>query len=278
MSSYFEFVAVYHCTSVLAQKEKFVVDPVKLTFFEGPRSFDVALDKTVVTSQSGVVEFQSEQIRLPESRYFSLTARTKISHPNDAREFCERAVDRAVMNLSLVLDSSIFANPVYRGWVVSKERSIQESWVRRVDPSYMKKESEQLWADIQKAQASSPDLAGKIDLMAKYFSKAIACPPSEEKFLYFWTVLEIWPMSATSDIRPISDTLGKFTSREPVLVKEKLKLGQLVSCRSKIVHDGVFPLAIGEKGDIFLLLELICTEVIRAASGLAYSGNLDRYF
>ena len=65
--------------------------------------------------------------------------------------------------------------------------------------------------DMRNAHSSSdPDLQRRLGLMARFFSKAVALDPSEEKFLFLWTTLEVFPMKDTTNIGPISDYLGQI--------------------------------------------------------------------
>lgn len=277
MSGFFEFIAIYQCATVYPTQEKIVVDPVKLIFFRGPKNLSVALQTSAVTLRSQDLVCSTEQLLLPEGSYFSLTARTKADHPSQARAFCEAAIDRAVLNISLITDPSIFSNCIYRGWLVSKERSIHESWVKHVESTLIDSKCRDRWLAVNAKQNEIGDHSSKIDLMAKYYSKAISSPPGEEKFLYLWTILEIWPMSGTSDIRPISDRLGEHMSKDPKHVKESLEIGRFFGYRSKLLHDGVFPIPLIDMGRSFSLLEDICKEVLRCVSGLEYAGALDKY-
>ena len=74
--------------------------------------------------------------------------------------------------------------------------------------------------------------------MSRFFAKSLAYAPSEEKLLFLWTVLEIYPMTNTTDIRPISELLGKILGRTSEIVKEKLGIGRLFGVRSDLVHNG----------------------------------------
>ncbi len=276
-SDFFEFAAIYHCSIVLSELPAMVVDPVKLEFFSGPKNFVVSLESSSVTTRSQQFELRSEVLGVPEGKYFSLTARTKEKNPTRARVFCEVAIDRAVMNLSMSTTSAIFESCIYRGWLVSKHNEIREGWARVVEPVLFNSSVQTEWLRLQSMQKISNDNKHKIDLMAKYYSKALSVLPGEERFLYLWTILEIWPMSGTSDIRNISDLLGKFVSRDPVYVKEKLAIGKFYGVRSKLLHDGLFPIPLADIGSSFELLQAICEEVMRALNGFGYSGALDKY-
>ena len=114
--------------------------------------------------------------------------------------------------------------------------------------------------------------------MAWFFSKALTLEPSEEKLVLLWTVLEIFPMKDTTDIRPISEYLSPIVGQPPDVVKETLSIGRLCGIRSELVHHGILPIAKDDMGELFGQLENICVEVMRALSNLPYRGTLTSYF
>ena len=85
-------------------------------------------------------------------------------------------------------------------------------------------------------------------------------------------------MKNTSNIKPISEFLSAHLNMSSDLVKEKLGIGLLYSVRSSLVHDGKLNIPMEEMGKMFSKLEKICIEVMRAISGINYSGTLDEYF
>jgi hypothetical protein len=53
--------------------------------------------------------------------------------------------------------------------------------------------------------ANDADIEQRFTLMSKLFARAIAIEPGEERFLWLWKVLEVFPMRDTSNIKPISE-------------------------------------------------------------------------
>lgn len=137
------------------------------------------------------------------------------------------------------------------------------------------------------------DISARFSLMSKFFSKSLSYSMSEEKFLLLWTILEIYPMKSTSNIKPISECLSIILNLDADDVKEKLGIGKLYGLRSSLVHDGIFRVdmeLIDEQYDnendlrfyhhtseILGKLESIVHEVLRYMCGLSYSGSLDEY-
>jgi hypothetical protein len=114
--------------------------------------------------------------------------------------------------------------------------------------------------------------------MARFFSKAVALDPSEEKFLFLWTVLEVFPMKDTTNVGPIGEYLGQMLGRPSAEVKDKLQIGRTFGLRSNLVHNGKLSLTPEELGKLIQRLEDICVEILRSMSGQSYGGLLDQYF
>ena len=112
---------------------------------------------------------------------------------------------------------------------------------------------EQVQKDVEnfsRAMRSSPDLDTRFTLMSKLFSRALAIPPSEERFLWLWTVLEVFPMMNTTDIQPISEHLASVTGCRPDEVKERLGIGRLYGARCDLVHHGKLPFETAALGSV----------------------------
>jgi hypothetical protein len=131
---------------------------------------------------------------------------------------------------------------------------------------------------LSKQQNTDVDISQRYATMSRFFSRSIVVPPSEEKLLYLWTMLEIYPMKDTTDIKPISQYLSDRIGGLPAEIKDKLGIGRIFGIRSNLVHNGVLTLDISEMGEFFGRLEGICLEVLRGMSGVDYDGSLDKYF
>lgn len=146
-------------------------------------------------------------------------------------------------------------------------------WVLRAEPIALDQQFlDAAIENLNRTQRRDPSFLQRINTMARFFSKAIVLQPSEEKYILLWTILEIFPMKDTSNIRPISEYLGARLGRSAAEVKELLGIGRLCDTRNKLVHDGRLPISAENIGAEFALLENICLEVLRAVSGVAYAG------
>lgn len=281
MSSYFKFLEIYETTTLATDVHSVVVDPVKIEVFRGPRAFPVPLTSAPVVQQGRTTPLATQgQIVLPMgSRFMVLTARTDLRDPEAGRRYCEAAIDRTVASLAALLGPYIFARRVYRGWTVGDGGNTIVETDLRIEPS-VSLAPNVLEADLQRIRSTTlrdASMSARFDLMSRFYSKALVRPHSEERFLFLWTVLEIFPMKDTSDIRPISELVSSLTGRTTSEVKEKLAIGRIFGLRSDLVHNGYFdPRAAGIPG-FWTRLESLCRETLRFMAGLPYSGSLDRF-
>lgn len=279
MSSHFKFSAIFQTGLAKAPPAKVVSDPVKIEFFNGPRVLDVPIQmsRVMVQGQQAPIA-QSAKLSLTNGPFISITVRTDESDPYKAKQFCEDHLDATITNLSIVCDPGLFSHQVYRGWLLEEKKAIMEAWIQVKPALPMPNDLAETLSGMSEALINNPELGERFTLMSRFLAKELLVPPSEEKFLYLWTILEIFPMKDTTDIKPISSYLSQLMSKDPGLIKERLGIGKLFGARSNLVHNGRLDIPIQEFGATLGRLETICLEVLRSMCGLPYSGALDKYF
>jgi hypothetical protein len=282
VGGHFEFVALYETALLKGEPQKVVVDPLKIELLPSlPRyySIDQTTLRTLATGERGDVTQEHVIALMPPMRYIVLTARATEDSLAEARHQCEDKIDRGLTLLGAMLGPGVFGKRIYKGWVASRRGVIVEAWVRHEEPRRLPVTGlAETAASVEALFETDPDLADRFSLISRFYSKALAAPPSEEVFLFLWTILEVFPMKATSDIRPIGEFLSKVTGRAASEVKTNLGIGRLFGMRSDLVHNGSLGVARKELGIITRKLEDICGVVIRQLVGLPYNGSLDSYF
>lgn len=281
MSTYFEYAAIYETGVLLGSPQKIVIDPLKIELLPSlPREYVVSdFGPHTFAKGNDVVVGRDARLRLsPPKRYLVLTARTAEANPVLARRACEDEVDRGTASVAALLDPTAMGRLIHRGWIGSDRGVMAEGWFRVVEPVRLPNPrlADDLVAIATRLKADA-DTWRRYTLMARFYAKALPEDPSEEKFLFLWTVLEVFPMKGTSDIQPISDLLARLVSCPAPEVKTKLGIGHLFGMRSNLVHNGSLGLQGHELGPMVNKLEDICLEVIRSLAGLDYRGALDKY-
>ena len=285
MAEYQHFAAIFTTTLIREEFKKVIVDPIKLEFFKGSarsvaipavtgRSFPVGMESTLLMTSSKL-SFD------PNSYYIAVIARSEKPELRVALKSCEDAVDREITNLSLIYSPYVFDRQVYRGPVIEGNVISAGFYARRENPINLDPAPLKERLDVIRrvhSSSSDADIQERYSLMARFFAKAVALDPSEEKFLFLWTVLEVFPMKDTTNVGPIGEYLGQMLGRPSAEVKDKLQIGRTFGLRSNLVHNGKLGLTPEELGKLIQRLEDICVEILRSMSGQSYGGLLDQYF
>ena len=280
MSGFFKFLIIFKTNLIKEAPQKIISDPVKIEFFKEARRYKVPFQLSSVfpKGENGLISKDATLVLNKESHHIALTVRTKETNPYRASKMCEDEIDRIITILSIIYKPEIFSDLIYRGWLLEERKAIMEAWIKVVEKISVhgKPLSDKLMA-IKKKQSLDLDLLDRFKLMSRFYSKSLALKPNEEKFILLWTILEIFPMKNTTNIKPTSEHLATITGRQPEKVKEKLGIGRLYGLRCDLVHNGRLNIDIKEIGEVFSRLENIVLEILRNMSGLPYSRSLDKY-
>lgn len=281
MAAYHHFGVIFRTTLIEEEYSKVVIDPVTLEFFRGENlAFDVPdIGRIFPTDKESIV---MKPVRLafnPTSYFISVIARSDLREVRAAKQYCDDAVDREVTNLALVYGPSIFDSHVYRGAIIKGDHLSWGGFMKRADPVQLHGTDFATRVRLMRAAyGTDADVTKRHGLMSRFMSKAVALDPGEEKFLFLWTILEIFPMKNTTNIAPISEYLGHILGRPADEVKSKLEIGRMFGLRSELVHNGQFSLSPEETIAWVQRLENICLETLRSISGLPYGRSLDSFF
>mgnify|MGYP005805783113 FL=1 len=280
VADYFQFMVAYRTRMIQGPYFKAVIDPVKIESFAGPRVYPIPIQVARI-HPIGVEHKLAEPGQLflpPGDRYLTVTSRAATSHGPETLDTLENEIDKIVTQMSTLLQPQMFMEEVYRGTLLSPTKFIINASIR---PSELTEVS-QPWlqsslSDIKATLTPGSDLERRYSLMSRFYARSLAYAHSEEHFLLLWTTLEIFPMQATSNIRPLVLKLADILGRTEDDIRQHLHVGLLYGWRGKLVHDGTLP-PIRGRAELFRRLELIVHSVIRSMCGLPYNGSLDRYW
>jgi hypothetical protein len=282
MSSYLKFLTIYKSTLIQGPYQKIIADPVTIEFIKKEsRSYKVQ-NQVASVAPSGEIFMLAKDTTLSldkNNNYIVITARIKEKNTMFARKICEDETDKIITILSSIYTSTIFGDLFYRGWKIEENEKIMDAWVKVADKRAINEEL--LTAEIKKikkTQFSNPEIRDRFTLLSRFFSKSLPFHPCEEKFILLWTILEIFPMKNTSNIKPLIYHLAAITGKDFDTIKENLGIGKLYGLRCDLIHNGKLGIGIKDMGVIFAKLEDIIFEVLRNMCGLPYSGSLDRFF
>src|SRR5690242_12699231 len=202
-SNFSYFAAIYDTTLVRDEYRKVIADPVKIEFFKGTErgiTAHMTPNRILPTGIGSQVAFFPTLQFHPERFYISLTARSDAGQVRDALAECETAIDCCIADLAIVYSPYIFNFPVYRGFVVGENEARGAAYVRlespvSVDSSELESKS---LPGLKVSRKRDANTEVRYSLMSRFFAKALIYEPSEEKLLFLWTILEIYPMTDTT--------------------------------------------------------------------------------
>jgi hypothetical protein len=278
MSGYYKYAAVFKSTILNNLREKIIMDPVRIEIFEGERTYKIPYQQSRILLQGEEGNISRDiSITLTKDHYIEFIARTKEETPNIAQEFCEQQINKAVTILSCMYSPDIFDKVVYRGWLL-EHTGIMSAWIKSVNKlSLDSDEINKQLEIINNLHTNNNEIAERFLLMSKFYAKSLLYDPGEEKFLFLWTILEIFPMKNTSEIKPISTYLSKITGQKEEVIKEKLHIGRMYGIRCGLVHDGQFKVDLKNEGEFFSKIETIVESILRNMIKLPYNKRLDKY-
>lgn len=280
MAGFFKFLTIFKTSLIQEAPERIVSDPVMIEIFREARTYKVPFQMSSILpkGEGSLISKDATLVLDKESHHIAITARTKETNPVYATKICEDETDRIITILSIIFKPEMFGDLIYRGWLLEEGKGIMQAWIKvseriSIDEKLV---SDQLIA-IKKKQSSDPNILDRFKLMSSFYSKSLMEKPGEGKFIWLWTILEIFPMKNRTNIKPIGELLAAITGQQSQFVKEKLDIGRLYGHRCNLVHNGKLNIDIKEMGEVFTKLENIIYEILRKMSGLPYSGSLDKY-
>lgn len=179
--------------------------------------------------------------------------------------------------VAITAGPEILADPVYRGPIVaSPDEWVSYTMVRAAARRALDLEALRAAHDaVFRLFAEDRARFMRFVLQSRFYVRACGFTLGEDKFLGFWTVLEIWPLKGSTKIRDLREWVGQVAGWPPGDV-DRLELGRLYGRRGRVVHDGMHPDPTTIGWDC-VLLERIATEALRSLIGLPYGGWLERY-
>lgn len=214
--------------------------------------------------------------------YIEIVARTEEANLLIAKSQCEDEVNKYMAMLSTAYSVDMFDQLIYRGWILNDSQALISAWVKRVHKIIIDtKELKILHDSLKNLESNDVELLRRYLLMAKFYAKSVMYEPSEEKFLFLWTILEVFPMMGTpkgkTNVKSVSQYIAPIVNLEVDDVMSKLELGRMYRLRSGLVHAGQLDVTLEELGSLTEKLEAIVRTVLRNIGRLHYENDLDKY-
>lgn len=289
MSTRYKRFAVIYKTNLVDSIGPVVNDPIRFQIFTASNTkYDIPaqISRIIVADEGGVIGGKAELSLEDGQTYIEIVARTKERNLTVAQAFCEEEISKYIAMLSTTYSVDMFDMLIYRGWILDDDKALISAWVKRtqkftIDPN----ELTILDSTLKDLESDDAELLRRYLLMAKFYAKSVIYDPSEEKFLFLWTILEIYPMMGTpkgktnvkTNVKTVSQYLSQILNLEADDVMQKLELGKMYGLRSGLVHAGQLDVTLEELGDLTGKLEAVVRTILRNIGNLHYQNDLDEY-
>ena len=290
-----------HIYETLLIKEKLTpiqFDNVQIEIFNGTRNYPLTIVSNVYPTMPQILKNIGENnylvsgnmqigsivkcIEAPNKSHIMLSARFLVSDLNNFPPLLqfEDEILKAMTFITIHTAScSLFTKLVGSGFYIDKgEFVFPPIKIKSALEVNINTKAQEVFKNYSSNILKDNNIKNRFKLMSRFFSKALTEFNDEEKFLWLWTVLEIFPMENTSNIVPISKYLSAVLEKDEQLVKSKLEIGKIYKIRCDFVHEGKFDVADDVLAQYIEKLQLICITVLRKICGDSYNGELDKYF
>jgi hypothetical protein len=258
------------------------IKSVKLNIFKEDRTYKIAPMSYSIVVNGQPVNVPNIQLLQLTKDHWHIILTTEIDEPNPftARQIGENELDQAVTTFALISKPEIFGIPVYKGLIFEGNEFFLGGELAFV-PSRFLLDKNKLDSELQIIKNNllgDAEIGERFSLMSRFYTKSLSLKPSdkEEKLIYLWTVLEIYPMKNTTNIHPIKKQLASIIGLDISATDNRLHIGKLYGIRCNLVHNGKLDIKQSD-GDVLAKLNNIVYEVLRNMCGLPYSGSLDRF-
>ncbi|MBI4283963.1 MAG: hypothetical protein HY663_05790 [Chloroflexi bacterium] len=280
------YVAIHRAT-MTPPKESLIVSAgdISLTLTSGPLSFSYSVPMKRFGAGVASMTIGERQINLPSGSYVKIETLIKSFADSD-RERVALAIAEAATLITLRYPH-LLDNKLFEGVVNSKNAAVM--WSEgpmtltaspSIPPETVAETLQSDFSNIQKLDASDRT---RLQLAARWFRRGCEAVNQVDKFLFFWTVLEIYPTKGTIHVAGETANLLQssiYVNMNTSDVKKNLELGPMHSMRGKIIHAGQAFVEDSEQSIFERRLEKLratATVCLRLLGGMSPGDDLDRF-
>jgi hypothetical protein len=276
------FASVYETRLIENDELTVAAPPVKVDIITGPAHMYRLSNHQAVVPLKGELD---EEVDIPPppaidfepgKRYIVVSTMTR-DNPAAVEQECQSIVARVAAIIGLLSTPTLFALPIYTGWVSPTPSTPVSTQVMFSKPERLHGPNlEKGIAVARSVLARDGAMRDRFDLIARLFSRSIGSAPSDEAFLWAWTCLEVFPMLGTQKYKHIAPYLAHVTGYSEADFLRRVDVRALHVLRSKLVHSGRLGLAPAELYATLGLIRGVVYTVMRGMCGLPYDGEIDR--
>jgi len=258
---------------------------IRLTLTPGPLSFSYSVPVKRFKPGAASMTLGTRQINLSSGSYIMIETLIE-SFTDSEREHVALAIAEAASLITLryphLLDEKLFegvVNPPNTA-VMWSEGPMTLTASPSITPETVAIILQNDFSNVLKLDASDRT---RLQLAARWFRRGHEAMNQVDKFLFWWTVLEIYPAKGIIHVaRETANLLQRsiYVDTNSSEVKKKLELGPMHSMRGKIVHAGQAFVEDSERSIFEQRLEKLratATACLRLLGGLSPGDDLDRF-
>ncbi len=258
---------------------------IRMTLTAGPLSFSYSVPVKRFKPGGASMTFGARQINLPNGSYIVLETLIK-SFTDSERERVALAIAE-VASLITLLHPHLLEEKLFEGVVsppntavIWSEGPLTLTASPSITPETVVSTFQKDFSKVQKLDANDRT---RLQLAARWFRRGHEVLNQVDKFLFWWTVLEIYPAKGTIHVARETANLLQlsiYVTMTTSEIKTKLELGPMHSMRGNIVHKGQAFVEDSEQSIFERRLEKLratATVCLRLLAGMSPGDGLERF-
>ena len=238
------YVAIYR-GAVVPPKDGVItaINDVRLRVENGPFSFSYSVPIITFRPSRAMMTLGERSVDVPQGPCIFVEIEADPAVESERQRVALRVAEVAsliTLRFPHVLDEKFYEGPVNTDAMKmlwgEGPRTLTAS--PGVTPSQL---SEGLASDMSFIQQLSPDKRTRFQLASRWYRRGCEAMNLADKFLFWWTVLEIFPGQGTTNIvKSIKQVLSDQACSQlsPQEMEDKLRIGRIYGERKRIVHEG----------------------------------------
>jgi hypothetical protein len=284
------YLAVYRLNTIPLEKDYdlFNDGKMRVSMKPGPIQFSYSVPIIINRPPSGGLTFKNKDICLPQDRYLTIL----IDFDRENPEVGVKESSLKVAEIAGIFDIQyprIITEKLYEGTITSENNPVSSFPVGPIritayPPIKLEEISSKITGQINTLNQLNNANRERFQLASRWFRNGFETLNEIDKFIAWWTVLEIYPGISSSNIpecvyKLLSIRLyGNMTESE---IKSKLKINEIRELRGKIIHDGKSFIEDDERDefeDYLDRLQALTTVCLRLLAELDGGNELNKYF
>ncbi len=257
----------------------------RITFQRGPLSFSYSVPVKSFGAGAASLRLGQRKVSLPAGSYCRIEALIKEMTGSE-RERVALLVTEAATLITLrspsLLDEKLFEGVVAPpgAQIIWPEGPITLTVAPSLEPETIMADFKD---DLTKIQELSSEDRSRLQLASRWFRRGNEALNPVDRFLFWWTVLEVYPAKARTKVVNYTIDLIKervYPHKDRQDVKSMLEIGQMSSARDRIVHSGQAFVEDSERkvfDERLKKLRATTTVCLRLLAGIPHGDDLDQF-